>query len=223
MSDHPQLAHERPARPSIAAGFWKALNSPFVLLLFSSVAVTGLTRFYTDRQAAIAAHQETRAQLAKLLLELQYRVSSSDRAARTLETFLKQLSTPEQYDDRLFQSWMKAAVSPIRASGNYQPASPEFARVHTAALLQQIDLRSGDLRAEEYTANADESVVEAALALGDEQVSALGNLQDAKRITQRSLRRLKLLSDYLDARKTEYLCDPSLGSRPNQCGNAQPN
>lgn len=206
-----QLKPEQPQRFGMGAGLWKALNSPFVLFLMSSVAVTGITKFYTDRQATIAARQETRAQLAKLLLELQYRISRSTHAAKTLETFLGQLSDSAQYSDGLFQSWMKATVAPIRAAEGYQPASPEFARVHTAALLQQIDLRSGDLRAELLPANGGESPLEAALELGDEQVSALGNLTDAKRITRRSLDRLKILEEYLASRKSEYLCDPSLG------------
>ena len=218
MSDQ-RRSRRRPWSAAVTGAVWKGLNSPFVLFLLSSVVVTGLTRFYTDRQAAIAAHQETRAQLAKLLLELQYRVSRSYRAARTLESFLNQMSQPGQYDDRLFQTWMRAAVSPIIASNDYQPASPEFARVHIAALLQQIDLRSGDLRAEQYPANGDESAVEAALALGDEQISALGNLPDAKRIIRRSLSRLRVLDEYLKDRKGAYLCDPSVGrSRLAQCG-----
>jgi hypothetical protein len=96
----------------------------------------------------------------------------------------------------------------MAGSGQYQPTAPEFAKVHTAALLQQIDLLSGDLRSERRgkpADGADEGItaIDAVLDLADTSFEP-----DDEEVDD-LFRWLEALRSYVADRRIEFLCGPA--------------
>ena len=73
--DEPERGSGPTARAAWVKPLWKLLNTPFVLLLLSSVVLSGLGRIYSDRAAAEESEAERRAALSPLIAELDFRYS----------------------------------------------------------------------------------------------------------------------------------------------------
>jgi hypothetical protein len=130
--------------------FWSALNSPFMLLIFSSIIVSGGARIYVDHQDSVKDREGRRATLSKLLIEFDHRVMALAEADRSLGGVIGPPSVPDvaiavEPNSPRRKQWLKLASEAmmreadiIEGSGSYPPSAPEFAAMNIAVICAQI-------------------------------------------------------------------------------------
>lgn len=182
---HQRRMSRRRGIPSIAtaaerdaasrSGGWRAgllalLRHPLLLLLVSSILVSGIGRLYNDYSERRRERAERREKLAPLLVEMRYRSLLISREGENLVTATAELL--RNYDDPAAREEIAKAVNPFvrepvepkisqivgrlgTAFRTVQPgmlaairgetgsSDPQFAKVHTAAIASRIELLSG--------------------------------------------------------------------------------
>ena len=144
--------------------FWAAANSPLAIILISGGAMAGIAKLYNDRQVEAADLETRRTAYVELLAEYQHRVSFLMDADAELNGYIgeglkftrgKQLS--ENGPDR--RKWERVSEEVgqkehniLRATGDYVPTTPVFARVDLLTLAARIERTGGipDIQLERF-------------------------------------------------------------------------
>lgn len=207
-------------RPPTRDTLWKWLNSPFLLFLLSSVVLTTVTRIYTDRQAKAQAAIANRADVGKLLLELEYRITRLRQSGLVLRDILDGKNGPRANLGGPVHDTMINIVRVANGTNGYNPISAEFKDTHIVSLMQQIDLKSGNSdsnRLVRYDGTQglllphgkgdrplDETARDAGLNLGD---GPIFDYVDPPFVHD-ALARIDILQVYYQYRRLKYLCAP---------------
>ena len=108
-------------------------NTPLGLFVLSSVLLAGVSRVYTDYQAREEQRRTMRVNLAPIVAEMKYRVTSGENFAKDIEG----LQRTTERDSCVFLWRM------IVGDKEYRPAVPEMREVHWLGLLSRAETLTG--------------------------------------------------------------------------------
>jgi hypothetical protein len=136
-----------PSRPAGGPGgrlattfgsLWKVLNSAIVIAVVSSIAVLFLTKWYEASQARSADLATRRADLERLLVELELR---KDRlwvvCEQSLPKFRKTFTAQQQANNG------ERAMAIVSGRSDTVTSDPAYQNFHLATLLSQAELTAG--------------------------------------------------------------------------------
>lgn len=206
------------------AAIWKGLNSPIVLFLLSSVVLTTVTQIYSDRQAAAQAAASNRAEVGRLLLELEFRVTRLRQAGLFLRALLEGDMGPAADAVEPMRGSMIKIISTTNGTTGYSPTATEFKDTHLISLMQQIDLKSGTSDSRRFVSFEgasgflaphdkeqpfDETPLDAGLGLGEGPL--LPHVDPP--YLRRAMNRIDVLQVYVRRQRFKFLCAPDAPGR----------
>ena len=108
-------------------------NTPLGLFVLSSVLLAGVSRVYTDYQAREEQRRTMRVNLAPIVAEMKYRVTSGENFAKDIEG----LQRITERNSCVFLWRM------VVGDKEYRPAVPEMREVHWLGLLSRAETLTG--------------------------------------------------------------------------------
>lgn len=114
---------------------WSGLNSSFFLAILGAVVLAALTNWYAVRQAADSDRQTRRAELAKLIVELDLRVAR-------LNIALNQVVAAHR-SAAILNTTGKRAIAIVDGNPLTVTSNPEFRNEHLVSLLSRAEFAAG--------------------------------------------------------------------------------
>lgn len=194
-----RLEAERSVAWVAALHFWRFLNSSLGLFVLSSGLLTGGGRLYSQWQAQQQMAMVRRADMSRLLVELDVRtVEISVIRARVLKGAPSGPAPLAELKDI------------IAGGGSYRASAPEFQGVHTLALLSRTDLVAGDMLSQEISISRQAASKRGWMRLETPRNAAFG-IEAAPSIADVDFH-LTVLSHYVDQRREAFLREFGAGS-----------
>jgi hypothetical protein len=122
--------------PRLGKRLWTALNSPFALLLISSVVLAGISQHFARTQAEASERAERRASFFKLFSELEYRMTRLQMDEDGLST----LDPDDAATMRRLGMHARAVITGMASDGQ---SAPEYQKMYLGAIVNQVELTAG--------------------------------------------------------------------------------
>jgi hypothetical protein len=138
-------------------GLWKTLNSPFILFLFSSIVLGGISFLYQEYAAYKKAKENRSSKIARLETEIKYRLDSLAQMIQSQFTYTTLFTA---HGAILGESGNKSSKDVL--VGEYSAIHPEFSQRSLRSLLWELQ----DLKKRSDNKIAFDKSIEAARILG---------------------------------------------------------
>lgn len=126
-------ASDLTARPAVKRTTWDLLNSPFILFLFSSLVIGGVSFGYNEYASYRKKTDDKETQISKLISEARYRIDTISSIVQDQFTFTALFSA-----NGAILGDMGNRNSDNRLIGNYSPIYQDFINRNLISLLWEL-------------------------------------------------------------------------------------